>query len=111
MANHVVSIGVADLKGAFAEIVGNPTIGATLVDIGTIAFSDVDVSDVHSVTVTGFNSGSSNVAVPAGSLLASLTSDTTNGTGGLVSWTYSIDAAAIEYLATDEAHRGLQYRH
>jgi choice-of-anchor C domain-containing protein len=99
MANHVVRIREADLKGALSEVVGAPTAGATLTDSGTIGFSDVDVSDTHTVTVNGFNAGSSNVASALGTFIAMRTSDTTGGTGGLLTWTYQVNAAAIEYLA------------
>src|SRR5882724_6091050 len=98
MADHVVTIGTADLKGSITESTGTPAPGTQLSDSGTIAFSDLDVTDTHTVSVAGFNAVSSNVSAALGSLAAVRTSDTTNGTGGLVTWTYSIDDSAIEYL-------------
>ena len=102
MANHAVKIGTADLKGAIAETTGTPILGAMLTDSGTVAFSDVDVGDSHTVTVSGFNAGSSNVVSAFGTLVAVRTSDTSGGTGGLVTWTYQVNAAAVEYLAAGQ---------
>jgi choice-of-anchor C domain-containing protein len=102
MANHVVRIREADLKGALSEVAGVPTVGAALIDSGTIGFSDVDIGDTHTLTVNGFNAGSSNVASALGTFVAVRTSDTTGGAGGLITWTYQVDAAAIEYLAKGE---------
>src|SRR3954454_20231076 len=99
MANHVVTVGTADLKGLIAELTGTPAQGAQLSHTGTIAFSDADITDTHTISLVGFNGVSSNVSTALGTLTAIRTSDTTNGTGGLLSWTYTVDAAAIEYLA------------
>ncbi len=81
--------------GAVTEAV---TPAGNLTDSGTIAFSDVDLTDVHLVSATG---------TPIGSVLGTLTAvkntDTTGtGTGGQLTWTYSVAASAVEYLAAGQ---------
>lgn len=84
-----------DLDGAVTE--GVPSAG-DLTDSGSITFDDVDLNDVHLVSATG---------TPIGSVLGTLTavkdSDTTGtGSGGELTWTYTVAAAEVEYLAKDE---------
>ncbi|WP_035533934.1 VCBS domain-containing protein, partial [Hoeflea sp. BAL378] len=74
------------------------TPAGNLTDSGTIAFTDVDLLDVHTVlpAIVGSNGA-------LGTLTASVTTDTTGtGTGGVISWSYSVAAAAVEYLALNE---------
>ena len=95
MANTAPVIGTADLVGAVTELttpIGN------LVDTGTVAFSDADGAQPHVVTI----------AVPTGGVIGALsavvTTDTSaGGTGGLITWTYTLSAAAAEYLAAGES--------
>ncbi|MDQ0027475.1 VCBS repeat-containing protein [Variovorax paradoxus] len=94
-ANDGPIITSQDLVGAVSEQVAP---AGTLSDSGVIGFSDLDLSDVHLVSATG---------TPVGSVLGSLTavknSDTTGtGTGGQLTWTYTVDATAVEYLAAGE---------
>jgi VCBS repeat-containing protein len=84
-----------DLAGAVSEQVAP---AGNLSDSGVIGFSDLDLSDVHLVSATG---------TPVGSVLGSLTavknSDTTGtGTGGQLTWTYTVNATAVEYLAAGQ---------
>jgi len=84
-----------DLAGAVSE---QAAPAGNLSDSGVISFSDLDLSDVHLVSATG---------TPVGSVLGSLTvvkdGDTTGtGTGGQLTWTYTVDATAVEYLAAGE---------
>ncbi|WP_018907562.1 VCBS domain-containing protein, partial [Variovorax paradoxus] len=84
-----------DLAGAVSEQIAP---AGTLSDSGVIGFSDLDLSDVHLVSATG---------TPVGSVLGSLTAvrnaDTTGtGTGGQITWTYTVDATAVEYLAAGQ---------
>src|SRR5205085_1593950 len=84
-----------DLVGAVTEQVAP---AGNLSDSGTISFTDVDLTDVHLVSATG---------TPVGSVLGSLTavkdSDTTGlGTGGQLTWTYTVADSAVEYLAKDQ---------
>ncbi|KQU91036.1 hypothetical protein ASC78_18800 [Variovorax sp. Root318D1] len=94
-ANDGPVITAQDLAGMVSEQVAP---AGTLSDSGVVGFSDLDLSDVHLVSATG---------TPVGSVLGSLTavknSDTTGiGTGGQLTWTYTVDATAIEYLAAGE---------
>ena len=68
-----------------------------LTDSGTIAFTDLDLSDTHSVSAVTPSGGA------LGTLNASVTNDSTGtGLGGVVSWDYSVTASAVEYLAEGE---------
>ena len=88
-------IAAEDLVGAVTEQV---TPAGNLTDSGTITFSDVDLTDVHLVSATG---------APVGTVLGALTavkdSDTTGtGTGGQLTWTYTVANSAVEYLAAGQ---------
>ncbi|MFZ2158649.1 MAG: VCBS domain-containing protein, partial [Bradyrhizobium sp.] len=85
----------SDVTGAVIEAV---TPAGDLTDSGTIAFTDVDLTDTHGINPT---------IVPSlgalGTLTASVTTDTTgSGLGGVVTWNYSLAASAVEYLAENE---------
>jgi VCBS repeat-containing protein len=94
--NLVVAQGSADdLSGAVIEQ-GIPS--NNLSDSGTIGFADADLTDVHLISPTG---------TPIGSTLGSLTAvkntdSTGTGKGGQLTWTYSVNAAAVEYLAAGQ---------
>ena len=69
-----------------------------LSDSGAISFADVDLSDVHLVSATG---------TPIGTALGTLTvvkdSDTTGtGTGGHLTWTYTVADFAVAYLTAGQ---------
>ena len=68
-----------------------------LIDSGTIAFTDVDLTDTHRIDPTITAS-----AGALGTLTASVSSDTVSGLGGVISWNYSVAASAVEYLAKDQ---------
>ncbi|WP_418315025.1 VCBS domain-containing protein [Piscinibacter sakaiensis] len=94
-SNDAIVINTQKLTGAVTELL---TPSGNLVDTGAITFSDVDLNDVHTVTPTG---------TPVGSVLGSLTAvknaDTTgSGTGGQLTWTYTVAASAVEYLAAGQ---------
>ena len=92
--NDAPVVAATDVTGAVTELV-TPT--GDLTDTGTIAFSDVDLTDGHSVSAVTPSLGA------LGVLTASVTTDTTgSGTGGVVTWNYSVAASAVEYLAKDE---------
>jgi len=58
----------------------------------------VDLTDVHLVSATG-----TPVTTNLGTLAATLDSDTTStGTGGQLTWTYTVADSAVEYLAKDQ---------
>ena len=68
-----------------------------LTDSGTIAFTDVDLTDMHSIDPTITAS-----AGALGTLTASVSTDTAGGLGGVIGWNYSVTASAVEYLAKDQ---------
>ena len=89
-------VAAADVTGGATELV---TPVGNLTDSGTISFSDVDLSDSHSIDPTITAS-----AGALGSLTASVTTQTSDmdGTAGVITWNYSVTASAVEYLgATD----------
>ncbi|MFZ4858504.1 MAG: beta strand repeat-containing protein [Desulfuromonadaceae bacterium] len=92
--NDVPVVAAVDVTGAVYELV---TATGNLTDTGTISFTDVDLTDVHSIsTVTS-------TGTPLGSLTARVSTDTTGtGTGGVVTWEYTVAASAVEYLATGQ---------
>ena len=64
----------------------------------TIAFTDVDLTDVHSINPIITASGGA-----LGTLTASATTHTTgSGVGGVITWNYSVADAAVEYLAANQ---------
>jgi VCBS repeat-containing protein len=65
---------------------------------GTINFSDPDVSDHHTVS-SSFNPGASGHQNALGVLTATVTQDTTGGTGGVVTWEYNIAPEVLSGLA------------
>ncbi|AWK89144.1 hypothetical protein DEW08_24430 (plasmid) [Azospirillum thermophilum] len=74
--------------------------GGVLTDSGTIAFTDLDRSDSHTVA-SRFVSTSGTAQL--GSLTSVLTADTTgSGTGGVLTWTYSVDNARVQTLREGE---------
>jgi VCBS repeat-containing protein len=94
--NDVPVVAKTDVSGAVTEMI---TPVGNLTDSGTIAFTDVDLSDSHHIDPTITHSQGAK-----GSLTASVTTDTTNGTGGVITWNYSVAASAVEYLAAGD-HR------
>ncbi|MDO9319560.1 MAG: VCBS domain-containing protein [Gammaproteobacteria bacterium] len=93
--NDVPVITAQDLVGGVTELVA--PVG-NLTDSGAISFSDVDLTDVHLVSATG-----TPVGTTLGSLTANVSNDTTSsGTGGQVTWNYSVPASAVEFLAAGQ---------
>lgn len=93
--NDAPVITAQDLTGGVTELV---TPAGNLTDSGTISFSDMDLNDVHIVSQNGTPIGST-----LGSLTASISNDTTgSGTGGQVTWNYSVPASAVEFLAAGQ---------
>jgi VCBS repeat-containing protein len=84
-----------DLIGAVTEQI---TPAGNLTDSGIITFTDIDLTDVHLVSPTGTLIGS-----VLGTLTAVKNADTTGtGTGGQLTWTYTVADSAVEYLAKDQ---------
>src|SRR6185369_14170809 len=93
--NDAPIVSATDVTGAVTEQV---TPADNLTDSGVITFTDVDLTDVHLVSGTG---------TPIGTTLGSLTAvkdyDTTgSGTGGQLTWTYTVADSAVEYLAAGQ---------
>lgn len=94
-ANDAPDVAVVDVSGAVTELVA--PVGF-LTDSGTIAFSDADVADVHTLGPVTPSGGA------LGTLTVDLSTDTTgSGTGGVIAWDYSVEAAAAEYLGAGES--------
>ncbi|MBZ9886328.1 VCBS domain-containing protein, partial [Mesorhizobium sp. BR1-1-3] len=93
--NDAPVVAATDVTGAVTEQV---TPLGNLTDTGTIAFTDVDLTDAHSISPTITAS-----AGALGALTASVTSDTTgSGLGGVITWNYSVADSDVEYLAKDQ---------
>ncbi|QOL49120.1 cadherin domain-containing protein [Massilia litorea] len=86
-------IGTATLTGAVTE---QTAPAGNLTSSGNMAFTDVDLTDTHTVTAVS-------VGTTLGTMNAIKTSDTTGtGTGGALTWTYTVADSAVEYLAAGE---------
>ncbi|MGZ8171748.1 MULTISPECIES: VCBS domain-containing protein [Methylobacter] len=92
--NDAPVVTAVDVTGAVTEMgtaVGN------LSDSGIISFTDADLSDAHSLSSVTPSAGA------LGTLTANVSTDTTgSGTGGAVTWNYSVAASAVEYLAAGQ---------
>jgi VCBS repeat-containing protein len=92
--NDAPVVSVGDVTGGVTEQTGTPT--GNLTDTGAITFTDVDLTDVHTITTAA-------VGTPLGTLSAVKNTDTTGtGTGGQLTWTYSVADSAVEYLAAGQ---------
>ncbi|MBV6650778.1 MAG: calcium-binding protein, partial [Hoeflea sp.] len=96
--NEGVVIVSADTVAGVTELADGD--GAVLSDTGTIVFSDVDLIDVHTVTVTQETAYDSLLGdVAARGALTAVVSDPATGDGtGAVTWTFQVDNSAIEDL-------------
>jgi hypothetical protein len=82
IANRALKVGTADLTGQIAGTAGTPAPVPPLSDTGRVAFSGLDITDSHAVSIVGFSAGSSNVASALGRLTA-VHSDITYRAGGI----------------------------
>jgi VCBS repeat-containing protein len=91
------NIAIGQTAGDFAAAVTEQITPAGNLGVsGAVAFSDVDLDDTHSVSAAA-------VGDTLGVLTASVTGDTTStGTGGQVSWSYTVADALVENLAEGE---------
>src|SRR5262249_5959233 len=62
---------------------------------GVIPFTDVDLGDTHTISVSAASGA-------LGTLTAQVSDDATGDGTGAVSWHYSVDNAAIQYLAAGQ---------
>ena len=78
--------------GQVTELQGGVT--GLLATAGSFGFSDSDVADTHTITVTPLTPGS------IGTFTAALRTDTTgDGTGGAVNWLFTVDNADVAFLS------------
>ncbi len=89
--NHAPLITAADASATLAEA---DTPSGALTQSGTLRFSDVDLGDVHRVTAIALD------AAPLGTLVATRSAQAPGS--GEITWTYRVDASAVEYLAAGE---------
>jgi VCBS repeat-containing protein len=75
-----------------------------LTSTGTLGFADVDLTDTHAVASVAFKSTTLASGIELGALAASVTSDMSHatGTGGVVTWSYSVANDAVQFLAANE---------
>ena len=93
--------------GAITEAAG--VTGSTALDTasGAVTFTDVDLTDTHTVTVTGVaatgvTSGLADNITVLGWLSLGTLSDATNGATGSDAWTFSAQDKSFDYLAAGE---------
>ena len=91
--NDAPVLATTTVTGAVTEQ-GTPA--GNLTSSGSIGFTDVDLTDVHTVSAAAIGS-------QLGTLTASKVADTTDaGTGGSILWNYSVADSAVEYLAAGQ---------
>ena len=88
----VINAGLTNSIGEIKEDVTNPTLS----DTGVIAFSDIDLIDVHSVSASK-ESGSL-----GGTLKFAAVSEDAGSEGGTVGWTYEVPNTSAQYLANGQ---------
>src|SRR5262249_22159385 len=93
--NDAPVIPSADQTGAVTEH-GTDDSSVNLNTGGTITFSDVDLTDTHTVSFTPGGSGY------LGTFTPTLTHDATGGSTGTVGWTFSVSDHAVDFLAKDQ---------
>ena len=94
-SNDAPVITAEDLTGAVTEQVAP---GTDLTDSGTISFTDLDLTDTHSISAVTPD------AFALGTLSAIVSTEVNHATGlgGAVTWHYSVADSAVEYLAAGE---------
>ncbi|UPJ94240.1 VCBS domain-containing protein [Bradyrhizobium sp. 172] len=90
--NAVITVGAGNSASGAVTEDAHPTSETAS---GMLSFSDVDLSDTHSVTSVTPSAGA------LGMLTASVTTDDSHstGTGGVITWNYSVADSAVQYLA------------
>src|SRR5262249_47337601 len=94
MANHrPIIVAGGQLTGSVDEDVNQP---GSYIRTGTFNFSDLDLTDIHTVTVKANGPGY------LGTLAPVMSQDTTGGTQGTVDWTYQVTDEVLDRLADGE---------
>ena len=84
-----------DLVGAVTE--DTSVVSSKLSDTGVVTFTDVDLTDAHTVTAVA---SSSNTL--GGTLTMGTVSESSTTAAGSVGWTYSVTNSAAQYLASGQ---------
>ncbi|WP_417327046.1 VCBS domain-containing protein [Halarcobacter sp.] len=90
--NDVVELASTVVSGDVVEDASDPVLS----DSGDIAFTDVDLSDGHTVSVGNASVGA------LGVLTASITEGNDGDGAGVVSWEYTVSNADVQYLSAGE---------
>ena len=96
-AEHLPSVASADVEADVAWTAPN----ANEVAVGQIAFNDIDIGDLHTVSVTRLGGGDNN-GQPLGILSVHITNDTGGSGPGIVEWSYLVPDNAIAYLGAGQ---------
>ena len=96
--NDAPVIGVADDDGTVVEIADGAANELTgeLINSGAIAFTDVDLADMHTVSSAPAESGY------LGSFTAILNNASTGDGNGQIAWTFRVDDADVDFLSAGE---------
>ena len=118
VVDQLVTIGITGTNDV--PVITSPTQAAAITEIpgvtgsttpdtahGTVTFTDVDLSDTHSVTITGLTESGVTNGLPDQAIMLSWLSlgaltDSTNGVTGSRSWTFSAADKDFDYLAAGE---------
>src|SRR5207245_1600316 len=95
----VISVGAGDhASGGVTEDVA--VTAGNLATTGTLSFSDVDLIDTHAVTGVTPSLGA------LGTLTASVSTEMSHvsGTGGVITWSYSVADNAVDFLAQGQTN-------
>ncbi len=90
-----------DVAGAVTE---NTSAGGTQTDSGSFTIADVDLTDIQTVAITGTptttRDGGSGALL--GSLVPTVSNNTTSDGAGQIDWTFSVANADIEFLSAGQ---------
>src|SRR5204862_4694864 len=78
--------------------ISTPSLTDSLNAAGTVAFSDVDLSDTHSVSFAASPSNTTSL----GTFALGSVSEAANAATGSVGWTYGLSNGAAQYLAAGQ---------
>ena len=97
-----------DDAGAVTELADGATspdeLTSDLMDMGTITFADVDLTDTHTASVTGRSVTAGGSLLPTGvTELGTLSLDPVNDVADTVEWTFTVNDGAVDFLAEGES--------
>ena len=98
----VIDVGASTLTDGIDEQTDTTGDATPLEATGTVAFTDADLTDIHSVPTPTFVSADwSGGTLPAGNPGA-LSFGTVDDVNGTVDWTYTVNDSALDFLAEGE---------